>query len=59
MRLATTSQEDFEPIGAILPGVLKEVSRRAELLRPLETEWDRPLTDEEFLKVAEGNGVRL
>jgi hypothetical protein len=49
----------FAHIGEIMPGVLKEISRRAELRLRLQAEWSRPLTDEEFLKVVEENGVRL
>jgi hypothetical protein len=49
----------FTQIGETLPGVLKEISRRAESRLRLEAEWGRPLTDQEFLKIAEENGVRL
>ncbi len=49
----------FTHIGDILSGVLKEVLRRAELRPRLEAEWGRPLTDEEFLMVAEKTGVSL
>lgn len=49
----------FVHIGEIIPGVLKDVSRCAELRPRLEAEWGRRLTDEEFLKAAEESGVRL
>jgi hypothetical protein len=42
----------FEPIGTILPGIVKEISQRAELRSRLEAEWDRPLTNEEIVLVA-------
>lgn len=59
MRPTMTPQNDFESIGAILPGALKEISRRAELRPRLEAEWGRSLTDEEFLAVAEEAGGQL
>lgn len=54
-----TPQNDFESIGTILPSVLKEISRRTELRPRLEAEWGRPLTDEEFLVIAEETGGPL
>lgn len=54
-----TGDDGFQHIGEILPGVLKELSRRAELHPRLEAEWGRPLTDEEFLTTAEKDGGRL
>ena len=59
MRPTMTSQKDFESIGAILPGVLKEISRRLELRLRLEAEWGRSLTDKEFLEIAEKTGGGL
>jgi hypothetical protein len=49
----------FEPISAILPDAVKEIIRRAELWPRLEAECGRPLTDKEFLAIAEASGVRL
>jgi hypothetical protein len=49
----------FEPIGAIIPGVWKEVSRRSELWPRLEAELGRRLTLEEFLSIAEQDGGPL
>lgn len=54
-----TSGKGFEHIGTIVPGVMKEISRRSELRPRLEAEWGRSLTDEEFLVIAEASGVRL
>lgn len=49
----------FQHIGDIMPGVLKEISRRAELWLRLEAECGRQMMDEEFLKVAEATEVQL
>lgn len=46
-------------ISEILPAVLKQIGMRAELRGRLEAEWGRPLSDEEFLEVADVSGVRL
>ena len=42
-----------------LADVLKEVARRCELRARLEAEWDRSFTDEEFLEIAEKDGLIL
>jgi hypothetical protein len=47
----------FSPIGSIMPDVLKEVSLRCDLRSRLEAEGGRSLTDEEFLKIAEKDGL--
>ena len=47
----------FSHIGSIIPDVLKEVARRCEFRARLEAEWDRSLTDEEFLEIAEKDGL--
>lgn len=49
----------FTHIGEILPGILKEVSRRAELRLRLEAEHGHPISDEAFLEIAERDGVKL
>lgn len=54
-----TDGEGFQPIGNILPGVLKEISRRAELRLRLEAEQGRPINDETFLDIAGRDGVEL
>lgn len=46
----------FTHIGDIIPGVLKEIARRVELRERLEAESGRPLTDAEFLDIAEHGG---
>ncbi len=53
------SNHGFTHIGEALPDVLKEVSRRSELHPRLQAEQGRQLTDEEFLAIAEKDGVRL
>jgi hypothetical protein len=40
-----------------LADVVKEISRRIELRQRLEAEWGRSLTDDEFLKIAEKDGL--
>jgi hypothetical protein len=45
--------ESFTSIGEELAGVLKEIRRRSELRPRLEAEMGRPLSDEEFLAIAE------
>ena len=54
-----TPHRGFTHIGDILPGVLKEISRRAELRLRLEAEQDRPINDETFLDIAGRDGVEL
>lgn len=54
-----TSDHGFTHIGDILPGVLKEISRRAELQLRLEVEHGRPINDETFLKIAGWDEVEL
>jgi hypothetical protein len=50
------SDNGFTHIGEIVPSVVKEVSRRAELHPRLEAERGRRMSDEEFLAVAECEG---
>ena len=47
----------FTHIRDILPGVLKEIARRAELRLRLEAERGQPLSDAEFLHIAEHDGI--
>ncbi len=47
---------EFRHIGDILRDTLKEVDRRAELRQRLEAEHGRPISDEEFLKIAKRSG---
>lgn len=54
-----TADYGFQPIGELLPGVLKDIAICAELRLRLEAEQGRPVTDEEFLAVAQKAGVRL
>lgn len=46
-------------IGEPLAEVLKEVARRCDLRARLEAEWERPLTDAEFLVIADQTGWKL
>lgn len=54
-----TAIDGFTHIRDILPGVMKGIARRADLRPRLEAEWGRPLTDEEFLTVADREGEIL
>ena len=54
-----SSDHGFTHISDILPGVLKEISRRAELRPRLEAERGQPISDEAFLELAERDGVKL
>ncbi len=50
---------DLAHIRGPLGELLKEVFRRTELRPRLEAEIGRPLSDEEFIALAEGTGMRL
>lgn len=54
-----TSPDGFTHIGEIVPSVVKEISRRAELRSRLEAEQGRPISDETFLDIAGRNGEEL
>jgi hypothetical protein len=54
-----TSPDGFTHIGEIVPSVVKEISRRAELHTRLEAERGRNVSDEEFLAIAEQDGEQL
>lgn len=47
---------EFESVGSVLGGVLKEISRRVELRQRLEAEQGGPISDEAFLEIAERTG---
>ena len=49
----------FTQIGDILCEVVKEVHRRTQLRPRLEVEIGRPLSDEEFIELAEKRGMRI
>lgn len=42
-----------------LGDVLKEIFRRAELRPRLEAEFAKPLSDEEFIRIADKTGLRI
>ena len=46
----------FVRAGEILPDVFKEIARRLELRARLEAERGGPMSDEEFLEIAERSG---
>lgn len=48
-----------EPVGSILGPVMDEIARRVKLRRYLETELGRPLSDREFIGLAERSGMRI
>lgn len=54
-----TSNHGFTRMSDILPGVLKEISRRAELRLRLEAEQVRAIHDETFLNLAGWDEVEL
>ncbi len=54
-----SGSDGFTPISDILCDVIKEVARRAELRSRLEVEIGRPLSDEEFIELAEKTGMRI
>ncbi len=47
---------DFSAIGGMVGGLMKEIRRRAELRQRLDVERGRPISDREFLRVAEETG---
>jgi hypothetical protein len=51
--------DGFAHVGSVVAPVLKEVVRRAELRPRLEAELGRLLTDEEFIAIAEADGVKI
>ncbi len=54
-----SSSTGFSAIGEIINYVLKEVRRRSELRPRLEAELGHPLTDEEFITIAESTGIMI
>lgn len=53
------SANGFTSIADELGGVLKEIQRRSELRPRLEAESGQPLSDDEFITIAERTGVRI
>ena len=51
--------DGFTSLGDELGAVLKEIHRRCELRPRLEAELGRPLSNEEFLVIAERSGVKI
>lgn len=52
-------EEDLTHVGSALGEVLKEIHRRAELRQRIEAAHGRPLSDTEFLAIAERTGLRI
>ncbi len=52
-------QDGFVHIGQVVNVVTKEIARRFELRNRLEVELGRSLSDEEFLQIAEQNGLKI
>ena len=46
-------------ISQLLTEVLKEIARRAELRTRIEAERGQPMTDEEFIAIAEAGGAKI
>jgi EAL domain-containing protein (putative c-di-GMP-specific phosphodiesterase class I) len=53
------SDDSMTHISQPLSDVLKEIVRRAELRPRFEAEWGRPLTDQEFIAIADATGLKL
>lgn len=49
----------FAPFGATLGDTFKEVQRRIELRQRTEAERGGPISDEEFLRIADASGIKL
>lgn len=49
----------FRQASEILRAVRKEVGRRVELRQRLEAERGRPMSDEEFLEIADQTGLKI
>lgn len=50
---------DLTHLRGPLGDLLKEVIRRAELRPRLEAELGKPLSDEEFIRIADKTGLRI
>jgi hypothetical protein len=51
--------DGFKHISETLRDTLKEIARRVELRPRLQAELGYALTDEEFIEIAESNGVKI
>ena len=49
----------FTPFGATLGDAFQEVRRRLELRERIEVERGMPISDEEFLRIADATGIKL
>ena len=60
MSLSNGDGSGFVHVREVLPEVFKEIDRRSELRMRLEAERGGPVSDEEFLEIAESSsGVKL
>ena len=55
----TPKKDDLIHIHGPLGDVLKEILRRSELRPRLEAESGKPLSDEEFIAIADRTGMRI
>jgi len=55
----TPTSGDLIHIRGPLGDVLKEILRRAELRPRLEAESGKPLSDEDFIRIADRTGLRI
>ena len=51
--------DGFVHIGKVVGTVTKEIALRYELRKRLEAERGKPVSDEEFLRIAEQNGLKI
>ncbi len=56
---AQDSRSQFVHVGKVLPEVLKDVIRRFELRQRLEAERGGPISDDEFIQIAERTGIKI
>lgn len=57
--ISPDNKHSLEHIGNHIGRVFKEVIRLVELRPRLEAEMGRPLTDDEFIKIADRTGMRV
>ena len=55
----TAENSDLTHIRGPLGDLVKEILRRAELRPRLEAESGKPLSDEEFIRIADKTGLRI
>jgi EAL domain-containing protein (putative c-di-GMP-specific phosphodiesterase class I) len=53
------ANEGFVPLGGLFDLALKEIGRRIELRQRLEAERGGPISDTEFIEIADRTGLRI